>query len=96
MVTYEGKVIDKGKITFLPEDEKTAAVGVDISQGRYLAKEVPLGPKRVAILALSMAGMEPKSSAEPLIPPEATKDLKVDITQRHQQADFSLKRPDKS
>jgi hypothetical protein len=103
-VDYEGKPVERGKIRFLPLDDKGELdakgmiVGVDISKGKYKAADVPMGKKQVAIFAHEPAGaakdktgqMQP---ADSLIPPEATRDLQVDITQPRQTLDFHLKKP---
>src|SRR5438105_14541378 len=62
MVTYDGKAVERGKIRFLPLDDKGELdgkgliVGVDISKGNYKAMDVPLGKKKVAIHAEQIAG----------------------------------------
>ncbi|HEV3444322.1 MAG TPA: hypothetical protein VG099_06740 [Gemmataceae bacterium] len=108
-VDYEGKPVEHGKIRFLPLDDKgeldakAMIVGVDISKGKYKAADVPMGKKQVVIFARELAGEAAgpaakdktgqKQPADSLIPPEATKDLKVDITQPRQTLDFHLKKP---
>ena len=104
-VDYEGKPVERGKIRFLPLDDKgeldakAMIVGVDISKGKYKAADVPMGKKQVVIFAGEAAGpgatdkTGQKQPADSLIPPEATKDLKVDITQPRQTLDFHLKKP---
>ncbi len=108
-VTYDGKAVQRGKIRFLPLDDKGELdgkgliVGVDISKGNYKAMDVPMGKKKVAILAqetadqtAAPAGIDKsgqKQAADSLIPPEVTKDLRVDITQPNQTVDFHLKKP---
>src|SRR5438128_12183787 len=50
VVKVGGQPIERGKITFLPqEDEKGAVVSGDILSGKYTLHEVPLGKKRVDI-----------------------------------------------
>ena len=103
-VDYEGKPVERGKIRFKPLDDKgeldakAMIVGVDISKGAYKAMDVPLGKKKVAIVAFEKAGQAAapaaqKQAADLLIPPEVTKDLRVDITQPNQTVDFHLKKP---
>ncbi|HEV3120190.1 MAG TPA: hypothetical protein VGY58_24225 [Gemmataceae bacterium] len=108
-VTYEGKPIELGKIRFLPIDDKSdldpkgEVVGVDIIKGKYTAKEVPMGKKKVAIDAQQIAGQAapaPRASkgdqpqtVEPLLPPEATRDLIVEINALNQNQNFDLKKP---
>src|SRR5438445_10256809 len=103
-VTYDGKAVERGKIRFLPLNDKGEVegsgmiVGVDISKGAYKAMDVPLGKKKVAIVAFEKAGQAAapaaqKQAADLLIPPEVTKDLRVDITPPNQTVDFHLKKP---
>jgi hypothetical protein len=104
-VDYEGKPVERGKIRFLPLDDKgeldakAMIVGVDISKGKYKAADVPMGKKQVVIFAGEAAAPAAKDKtgqkppADSLIPPEATRDLKVDITQPRQTLDFHLKKP---
>jgi hypothetical protein len=108
-VDYDGKPVERGKIRFLPLDDKgeldakAMIVGVDISKGKYKAADIPMGKKQVVIFARELAGEAAgpaakdktgqKQPADSLIPPEATKDLKVDITQPRQTLDFHLKKP---
>jgi|GEM_PF-1461364 len=103
-VDYEGKPVERGKIRFLPLDDKgeldakAMIVGVDVSKGKYKAADVPMGKKQVVIFAREADGPAKDKTgraqpADSLIPPEATKDLKVDITQPRQTLDFHLKKP---
>jgi hypothetical protein len=108
-VTYDGKAVERGKIRFQPLDDKGELdgkgliVGVDISKGNYKAMDVPLGKKKVAIHVEQIAGQPAapagtdkfgqKQAVDSLIPPEATKDVRADITQANQTADFHLKKP---
>jgi hypothetical protein len=102
-VSYDGKKMERGKITFMPTDDKSVAVGCDIIQGKYTAHEVPRGKKKVYITALDDEPAEMSSRLidnlpaterrlkPPLLPPEATKDLTADITQTGEQTvDFNL------
>jgi hypothetical protein len=108
-VTYDGKLVEHGKIRFLPMDDKGDLdpkgdiVGVDIIKGKYTAKEVPMGKKKVAIDAEQLAGQtgptardakgDPAQAVEPLIPAEASRDLTVEINTLEQTQNFDLKKP---
>jgi hypothetical protein len=49
-VSYEGKQVEKGYITFLPADGKGQSVGGEVSGGRYTVNDIPPGPKIVQII----------------------------------------------
>lgn len=51
-VTYEGKSVDEGNITFTPADGKGKDAGGEIKDGSYEVKGVPPGPKVVRIIAV--------------------------------------------
>src|SRR5438093_13685564 len=61
-VAYDGKPAEHGKIRFLPLDDKGELdgkgliVGDDIVKGKYTAKGVPFGKKKVAILVQEADG----------------------------------------
>jgi hypothetical protein len=108
-VTYDGKAVERGKIRFLPVDDKgdldpkAEIVGVDVANGKYAAKDVPMGKKKVALDAQQIAGQDTtkagdekavaKQAIEPLIPPEVTRDLHADINTANQTLDFNLQKP---
>ncbi len=96
-VTFDGQPIEKGKISFLPADDKGSVVGTDINGGSYIARDVPPGKKKVEIVAIdtsiSRVGSKKKADKEPLIPPEAIKGLTADLVRGTQEIDFPLKKP---
>jgi hypothetical protein len=51
-VTYDGKPVDDGYITFTPTDGKGKDVGGPIAGGRYTVKEMPPGRKLVKVIAV--------------------------------------------
>jgi hypothetical protein len=55
-VTYEGKAVKDGYVTFAPTDGKGPTVGGPIKDGRYSVENVPPGPKVVQVEASSGAG----------------------------------------
>jgi hypothetical protein len=111
-VTYGGNAVERGKIRFLPVDDKgdldpkAEIIGVDVANGKYAAKDVPMGKKKVAIDAQQIAGHATtrptdektmaKQAIEPLIPPEVTRDLNADINSANQTLDFNLQKPSPS
>jgi len=52
-VTYNGTPLEKGAITFLPEDGKGASSGAMIEKGQYKATNVSRGKNRVQVVASS-------------------------------------------
>jgi len=107
-VTYDGKAVERGRIRFLPLDEKGELdakgliVGADVIKGKYTAVDVPMGKKKVAILALEIAGQTPATNgkaaqtSEPPVALEAMNELQVDINAARQTADFDLKKPNQA
>jgi hypothetical protein len=51
-VTYDGKPVEDGRITFLPADGKGPSVGGVVTGGRYTVKNVTPGPKVVKVEAV--------------------------------------------
>lgn len=51
-VTFDGRPITNGQITFLPEDGKGPVVGGPITEGRYRIDKVPPGRKIVQIVGV--------------------------------------------
>jgi hypothetical protein len=107
-VTYEGKPVEQGMISFQPADGKGPSAGGIIENGRYTATKVPPGPKVVQIEATPATGSvrisseerakAPKSGGKPnrLIPPKAEgNNAKVEIKVGDQKLDFHLKKPSK-
>jgi hypothetical protein len=87
-VTYEGKPVAKGKITFVDDDPNGAAAGTDIEGGRYSVTGLSSGKKRVYILII--AGGAPEQAPDQKVPPEAAKGLTAEITRGSQTIDFPL------
>jgi hypothetical protein len=107
-VTYEGKPVEKGTISFLPVDGKGPSAGAAIVNGRYTATKVPPGTKMVAIESFqgvsypihsedgakaSKSGGKSGGSPARLIPAKAEgNNSKVDLKVGDQQLDFHLKK----
>lgn len=108
-VTYEGKTIENGLISFLPADGDGPSAGATIEKGRYTALKVPPGQKIVRIEAFAVQA-DKKTSAERakdaasglrgggspirLIPPGADgNDAKIEVKEGDQTRDFHLKKP---
>ncbi len=51
-VTYKGKPVESGAITFLPADGKGPSSGARIEGGRYQTEEMLPGPKIVQIIGI--------------------------------------------
>ena len=51
-VTYDGKPVEEGYITFTPADGKGKDAGGPIKNGRYRVTELPPGPKVVKVIGL--------------------------------------------
>jgi hypothetical protein len=51
-VTYDGKPVEKGFITFIPADGKGKDGGGEIIAGRYRATDLPPGPKVVKVIGV--------------------------------------------
>ncbi|MCE9565430.1 MAG: hypothetical protein K8U57_25685 [Planctomycetes bacterium] len=97
-ITYDGKAIENGAITFYPEHGPTA--GSIITEGRYSTK-VSLGPAKVMISSSKVVGEKkvyntPDSPAMPLtaeaLPAKynTATELRQDITPGKQTKDFNL------
>ena len=92
-VTYAGKPVERGRISFLPLDDKgeldakSPVIGSDIAQGQYKVTEVPRGKKQVTFSVAEVKGTEP--------PFEIANNQRFDITEASQTADFEVKKPDR-
>jgi hypothetical protein len=51
-ITYEGKPVEDGYITFTPADGKGTDAGGPITSGRYRITKVPPGPKVVKVIGV--------------------------------------------
>jgi hypothetical protein len=79
-VTYQGKPLPSGTVTFIPE--RGPAVTAVIDEGKYTAEKVAAGPAKVAVASVSVEvppgfvkHMQPPKDAP--IPPEARKALEA-------------------
>jgi hypothetical protein len=79
-VTYRGKPVPSGNVTFVPE--RGPAVTAVIDGGKYTAENVPAGPAKVAVTSVSVEvssgfakHMQPPKDAP--IPPEARQALEA-------------------
>jgi hypothetical protein len=109
-VTYDGKPIADGQISFLPLGGKGTPAGAPIVGGKYrVDKGLDVGPHRVEILGNRKVEIDPKSpEAErygsvkhkvigDLVPADALgNNQKVDITESSRTFDFHLKAKAKS
>ncbi|MEW4452962.1 hypothetical protein AB1L30_09820 [Bremerella sp. JC817] len=98
-VTYRGKPLPTGTITFIPETEGMPRAFAEInSDGTYVAETkpfgrgVPLGKHRVMISAVIDHG--PNQQVEPILPPKFSSDrqsgLTADVVPGENIFDFSL------
>jgi hypothetical protein len=109
-VTYDGKPIEDGQISFLPVDGKGTPAGAPIVGGKYrIDKGLDVGQRRVEILGNRKVEIDPKSpEAErygsikhkvigDLVPADAIgNNQKVDVTESSRTFDFHLKGKAKS
>ena len=63
-VSYDGKPVKNGYISFLSDDGKGAAVGAPITDGKYTAEKVPTGKRVVKIEAADKAGPSIQTTEE--------------------------------
>lgn len=98
-VTYDGKLVEEGAITFHPANGPT--VGDAIKGGKYTAKKVPIGTSKVTIDAAKVIGKKkaydsPDSPevpiTEPYIPAKYNQksELSLDVKPGMQAKDFDL------
>jgi hypothetical protein len=102
-VTWEGKPLAKGWITFHPADQKGVACGGEVIDGSYCVKQVPPGKKRVRLSNLHEAErVTDKGGTQRVrllrsrdeIPADAVgNDQVVEVTGGTQVLDFELKKP---
>jgi len=100
-VTYDGKPVGEGSITFIATDGKSPTAGGAIKDGKYTATKVPVGTSKVSISAVKVVGKKkaydtPDSPevpiTEPLIPEKYNQksELKYDVKAGPQAKDFEL------
>ncbi|MFA8019645.1 hypothetical protein [Bremerella cremea] len=98
-VTYRGKPLPTGTITFIPETEGMPRASAEIQEdGTYVAETrpygrgIPLGKHRVMISAVIDHG--PNQQVEPLLPPKFSSDrqsgLTADVAPGENTVNFSL------
>ena len=103
-VTYDGKPIETGTISFFPRDGKGATSGGVIIDGAYTAKNVPFGEMDVKFHGSKIIGKrklypnDPKSAEVPIVAPliperyhEKTT-ITLDVKERVIKKDFDLKK----
>lgn len=97
-VTYDGKPINQGTISFSSTDGSGSPFGATIKNGEYHAKKAQLGTRRVAVTGYEMPPVPP-GSKEPVfavdtVPPNAVGNgQEVEIVPGAQTMDFHLKPP---
>lgn len=103
IVTYEGKSVESGAITFFPVDGKSPTAGAMIAQGQYSAA-VALGEMKVVISAPKIVGRRKLYANNPQSPemdltvealPERYNErstLKVILASAVEKRDFDLKK----
>ncbi|MBA4190200.1 MAG: hypothetical protein C0467_19620 [Planctomycetaceae bacterium] len=100
-VTYDGKPVEDGAISFIPVDGKSPTAGGTIKDGKYTATKVPVGATKVSITAVKVIGKKkaydtPDSPeipiTEPLVPAKynQTTELRYDVKGGVQTKDFQL------
>jgi hypothetical protein len=55
-VTYDGKPVEDGAISFFPSDGKGPTAGGTIKNGKYTATKVPVGTAKVSISGSKVVG----------------------------------------
>ena len=103
VITYEGKPVESGAITFFPVDGKSPTAGAVIAQGEYSAV-VALGEMKVVISAPKVVGRRKLYANSPQSPemdltvealPERYNErssLKVVLASAVERRDFDLKK----
>lgn len=100
-VTYDGKPVEQGSISFVPADGKGPTTGDAIKDGKYTVHKVPAGTAKVIIYGSKMAEKkkmynDPKAdwvqTATDYIPDKYNKatELKYDVQSGNQTKDFDL------
>ena len=64
-VTLDGNPVERGTITFEPQDKQTANAGGAITQGAYTVKDIPPGKKLVRITGLKVTGERLSIATDP-------------------------------
>jgi hypothetical protein len=104
-VTYDGKTLEKGLISFVPADGNGPTAAAPIADGKYAVKVAP-GKKLVKVEAYQVTGQHPFSRYNPrivveqkqIIPPRynTKSELTRDITPVDRTCDFTLEKSNAS
>jgi hypothetical protein len=100
-VSYDGKPVETGSITFTAVDGKAPTAGAEIKDGKYAATKVPAGAAKVSISASRVIGKKKAYNdagspevpiTESYIPAKynAATDLKYEVRTGAQTKDFDL------
>ena len=100
-VSYDGKPIEDGAITFLAADGKAPTAGTTIKDGKYTALKVPVGKVKVQITGSKVVGQKkvyntPNSPVMPIteqyVPAKYNDktELTYDVTTGSQTKDYEL------
>jgi hypothetical protein len=100
-VTYDGKALEKGLISFVPADGNGPTAAAPITDGKYAVKVAP-GKKLVKVEAYQVTGQHPFSRYNPrivvdqkqILPPRynTKSELTRDITPTDHTCDFALEK----
>jgi hypothetical protein len=102
-VTYAGKAVENGTLSFYPADRKGVARAATVAGGRYWIKDLAPGKKRVRLTARPDATLEPGPGGEKRlrllpdregIPAQGVENEEVvEVNKGRQTLDFALKPP---
>jgi hypothetical protein len=101
-VTFDGRNLDKGFITFFPVDDPGPTRGGEIVNGKYEVSNLTPGKKRVHISARPRAQIEPAEGGDgrrvQFLPPDLPNDASgndqvIEISGGNQTLDFHLQKP---
>ncbi|WP_439628542.1 hypothetical protein [Gemmata sp.] len=102
-VTFDGKPVEEGGISFNAADGNAPGGGGVIKGGKYTATRVPIGATKVSITAVKVVGQKKAYDApdspmtpitEPLLPAKynTATELRYDVKPGTQTKDFDLKK----
>ena len=102
-VTYDGKPVEEGGISFVAADGSAPGGGGVIKGGKYTATRVPIGNTKVSITAVKVVGQKKAYDApdspltpitEPLLPAKynTATELRFEVKPGSQTKDFDLKK----
>ena len=100
-VTYDGKIVEQGTISFVPADGSGPTSGAAITDGKYSVQKVPVGKAKVTIEGVKSTGKkkmydDPKAplvqTSEDYIPAKYNKttELLYEVKSGLQTKDFEL------